>query len=296
MSNRIGVVTDSHCGISGELAEQLGVTVLPASYGVFGRIFREDGSISREEFMQMLRDGALVNTFQPAPGELMETWDAALRTADEIVYVPIGSMLSGSYDTACQLARDSKYKGRVTVVDTKRVSAPQLRSVMDACELIEDGLPAKTIRKTLEATCMKSCTYVALDTLEYLQRGGRIPKAVSVIGEALNVKPIVEFTAKGLQLAKTARGMAKARLSMIDTVRKDLEKLLAGGLPAKSIALLAAGSSSETKTAKWIAQLEEAFPGMKVLYGDLPLAICCHIGPDALGVGLAHMPSVRWAD
>jgi DegV family protein with EDD domain len=293
MPERVGVVTDSHCGLNAQQARECGVFVVEASYMANGQVFKEDENFDRSAFIQQLREGIDVQTFQPSPGELAQVWDKALEQHDQIVYVPIGSTLSGSYESACALARESVYAGRVVVSDTKRVSAPQLRSVLDALELAEDGFSAEEIRDTLDSTCMQSCIYVALDTMEYLTRGGRIPKAVSLVGGALNIKPIVEFTSTGLHLAKTAHGMVKARTSMLELVQEKLKELLTQGISQSSIALIAAGSSNEAKTAKWIAQLEKSFPGMPVLYGHLPLAICCHIGPDALGVGLSYMPSKR---
>ena len=138
----IGVVTDSHSGISPEEAEQLGVKVLPMPFYVDNRCCYEGVTFTREEFLEKLKNGAKVSTSQPSPLEVMKFWDEALTEFEQIIYIPISSGLSGSCSTASMLASDEKYENKVFVVDNGRVSAPLRRSVLDALELIEKGYVA----------------------------------------------------------------------------------------------------------------------------------------------------------
>lgn len=143
----IGVVTDSHSGISPEEAEQLGVKVLPMPFYVDNRCCYEGVTFTREEFLEKLKNGAKVSTSQPSPLEVMKFWDEALTEFEQIIYIPISSGLSGSCSTASMLASDEKYENKVFVVDNGRVSAPLRRSVLDALELIEKGYVAPWIKR-----------------------------------------------------------------------------------------------------------------------------------------------------
>ena len=100
----IGIVTDSHSGISQQRAKELGVKVLPMPFYFGEECYYEDVSLSREEFYRRLQAGETVSTSQPSPAEVMALWDEALLEYEQILYMPISSGLSGSCATAALLA------------------------------------------------------------------------------------------------------------------------------------------------------------------------------------------------
>ena len=218
----IGVVTDSHSGISPEEAEQLGVKVLPMPFYVDNRCCYEGVTFTREEFLEKLRNGAKVSTSQPSPLEVMRFWDEALTEFEQIIYIPISSGLSGSCSTASMLASDEKYENKVFVVDNGRVSAPLRRSVLDALELIEKGYVAPWIKKMLESSRSDMVIYVGVETLENLKRGGRISAASAALGTVLNIKPVLKFDVSTLDVYQKCRGFNKARKVMIEAMKNDL--------------------------------------------------------------------------
>lgn len=218
----IGVVTDSHSGISPEEAEQLGVKVLPMPFYVDNRCCYEGVTFTREEFLEKLRNGAKVSTSQPSPLEVMKFWDEALTEFEQIIYIPISSGLSGSCSTASMLASDEKYENKVFVVDNGRVSAPLRRSVLDALELIEKGYVAPWIKKMLESSRSDMVIYVGVETLENLKRGGRISAASAALGTVLNIKPVLKFDVSTLDVYQKCRGFNKARKVMIEAMKNDL--------------------------------------------------------------------------
>ena len=107
-------------------------------------------------------------TTQPSPGQVMGIWDEALKEYDEIVYIPMSSGLSGSYQTAAMLAED--YEGKVHVVNNQRISVTQRQSVLDALRLLEAGKSAKEIKDILEEDKFNSSIYLMVDTLVYLKK------------------------------------------------------------------------------------------------------------------------------
>ena len=129
--SKIGIVTDSNSGISQKEAKEMGIFVLPMPFYIDGECFYESVTLSRELFFEKLAAGADITTSQPSPTAVMEIWDRALEQFEKILYMPISSGLSGSYETAMMLAKDEAYEGRVLVVDDGQVAAPLHQMVLD---------------------------------------------------------------------------------------------------------------------------------------------------------------------
>ncbi len=289
---KIGVVTDSHSSITPAEAQLLGVHVLPMPFTVDGQDYLEGVTLSRAQFFAYQRAHAQIRTSQPAPADVMALWDELLKEYESLLYIPISSGLSNSCQTATALSQEEPYAGRVFVVDNGRVATPMRRSVMDAVELVEQGLSAAQCKAALETARDELVIYVALETLEHLKRGGRISATSAAVGTLLNIKPIMHFTTGKLDSFRKARGMHRACEMMIEAVRSDLAGRFREPYERGDVYLLAAGSADESATARWIGQIEAAFPGMPVLYSDLSLGVSCHIGEGGLGIGLSVRPQV----
>ena len=290
MMKKIGIVTDSHSSLSPAEAEALGVHVLPMPFTIDGVDYLEGVNLTREEFFAHQRAGASISTSQPAPADVLSLWDELLMQYESLLYMPISSGLSGSCQTAAALAEEEPYAGRVFVVDNGRIATPLHRSILDAIELIGQGCSAAQCKEALEKARDELTIYIAVQTLEYLRKGGRISSTTAAVGTLLNIKPILQLTTGKLESYKKARGMIKAREIMLESIRSDLAIRFADAQFRGDVTLMAAGSASPEETAKWIAQIESAFPGMPVLYDDLSLGVSCHTGEGALGVGLSVRP------
>lgn len=286
----IGIVTDSHSGLSSAQAGKFGVMMLPMPFYVDGECYYEESNLTREAFFVHQQSGAIVTTSQPSPAEVMEIWDKALETYEKILYMPISSGLSGSYQVAAGLAQDDEYAGRVLVVDHGRVSTPLVRMIMDALEMIEEGYSAEEIRDILETNRANMVIYLGVQTLEYLKKGGRITPATAAIGTLLNIKPVLELNVEKLDAIKKCHGFIKAKHFMIEKLKHDLETRYKEQFEAGEVHLLAASSGTEEETAEWLSEIQAAFPGQEVMFGNLSLGICCHTGPGALGIGLSCRP------
>lgn len=288
--SKIGIATDSHSGINPTMAKKMGIRVLPMPFYVDEECFYEEVSITRAEFFEQLKTDKKVSTSQPSPEDVMEFWREALKEYEELVYIPMSSGLSGSCGTAMMLAQDEEFEGKVFVVDNGRVSTPLVRSIMDAQEMIAEGLDAAKIKEVLETEKDKMSIYIAVETLEYLQKGGRISAATAVVGTMLNIKPILKLGVGLLETFKKSRGMKKAKKEMLEAIQYDLDNTFREYHERGEAYLLAATSADEETTAAWVEEIKAAFPGMEVLAGNLSLGICCHTGEGALGVGVSCRP------
>ena len=289
---KIAVVTDSHSSISPAEASMLGVHVLPMPFDIDGQDYFEGVNLTRQQFFGYQRAGANIGTSQPAPAAVMELWDKLLTEYESILYMPISSGLSHSCQTAFALAEEEPYAGRVFVVDNGRVASPLHRSVLDALELVDKGLSAAECKAALEAARDDLVIYIAVETLEYLKRGGRISATTAAVGTLLNIKPILHLTTGKLESYKKARGMHKACETMLEAIRSDLAIRFQEAHARGDVFLLAAGSADTATTTRWLKQIEAAFPGMPILYDDLSMGVSCHTGEGALGIGLSVRPRV----
>ncbi|MBQ5598542.1 MAG: DegV family protein [Lachnospiraceae bacterium] len=132
----IGIITDSHSGITQEEAKQLGIWVLPMPFYIDGECYLEGINLTREEFFEKLEGGSAIATSQPSPADVCDVWDWALKEFEKVLYLPLSSGLSGSCETAMALARDEQYEGKILVVDHGQISTPLHQMVLDTLELI----------------------------------------------------------------------------------------------------------------------------------------------------------------
>lgn len=287
----IGIATDSHSGLSQEKAAELGIRVLPMPFYFDEECFYEGVSITREEFFSRLNTGDKVSTSQPSPEAVMDMWRQMLTEYEKILYIPMSSGLSGSCNTAKMLSEENEFEGKVYVVDNGRVSTPLLRSVYDAIELVEEGYDVERIKEILENDKDKMSIYIAVETLEFLKKGGRVTPATAAIGSILNIKPILKLGVGVLESFAKCRGMKKARKEMLEAIKHDVEVTFKEYYDRGELYLLAATSADEETTSDWIKEIQAAFPNMEILCDKLSFGISCHIGEGGLGVGCSCKPS-----
>lgn len=286
----IGIATDSHSGILPEEAKRLGIMVLPMPFYVEDDCYYEEISITREKFFEKLNAGEKVSTSQPSPEAVMQLWRDGLKDYEKLLYIPMSSGLSGAYNTARMLAEETEFETRVLVVDIGRISTPLHRSILDTIELIKDGYSAEKIKEILESEKERMAIYIAVETLEFLKKGGRITPATAAIGTLLNIKPILKLDVGVLETYKKCRGMKKARRDMIEAMKQEFATRFKKEYEKGEVYLMAASSADEETTKAWIAEIQDAFPGMDVFCDNLTLGISCHTGEGALGIGCSCRP------
>lgn len=286
----IGIATDSHCGLSKEEASELDIKVLPMPFYFEEDCYYEGVSITREEFFRRLNAGEKVSTSQPSPEAVMKLWREALEECEKLLYMPMSSGLSGSCNTAKMLAEEKEFEGKVFVVDNGRIATPLRRALYDAVELVNDGYDIEKIKEILENEKDKMSIYIAVETLEFLRRGGRISAATAAIGTILNIKPILKLGVGLLESFAKSRGMKKARKEMLEAIKHDIEVTFREYHDRGELYLLAATSADEETTKGWLKEIQECFPDMEILCSDLSLGISCHTGEGALGVGCSCKP------
>lgn len=282
---RTAILTDSNSGIFPVEGDRLGIFVMPMPVILDGREYFEGVDLTPKEFYQRMAEGAEASTSQPSPGDVTAMFDRILSQGyDELVYIPMSSGLSSSYQTARILAEE--YEGRVQVVNNHRVSITLYASVLQAKALADREMEANEIRAALEATAMDSVIYLGVNTLKYFKKNGRCTPAVATLGDALNLKPLLVCRGERFDRCSLTRSVPACQRALLERVRDAADALR---VPGEKLDIGAASTFVSTEAEEdWEQQVREAFPGDHVHYEPLSFSVACHTGPNAFGVGVSR--------
>ena len=289
----IAIMTDSNCGIMPGCEPYSDIHIIPMPVLIDGETFYEGKSITADAFYRKLGSDAAVSTSLPSPGDVMDMWASLLRDYREVVYIPMSSGLSTSCASALALASEGDFEGRVHVVDNHRISVTQTQSVLDAYFLAREGRTGRQIKEQLESEALDASIYIAVDTLTYLKRGGRITPAAAAVGTVLNLKPVLTIQGDKLDAFAKVRGMKAAFRTMCKAVRKDIDTRFSHLRDEGVLKLgMAETDMDEEEFLSWKEKYQKCFPDMEIVHYPLTMSIGCHTGAGALGVGVfrVHRP------
>ena len=285
---KTAVMTDSNSGITPEEGKKIGIYSLPMPVIIEGDVFYEGKNITQEEYYGAMTSGKNVTTSQPSPGDVMDMWDGILKEGyEQVVYIPMSSALSASCHAAIQLSEE--YDGKVQVVYNHKISVTMRESVLEAKWMANQGMTAEEIKKKLEENAYNSSIYIAVDTLEYLKKGGRVTAAGAAIGAVLNIKRVLTIQGEKLDAFTKVRGMKKAELKMLEAIEEDLNTRFAD-VDRKQLRLGAAGTFQKQEDAdQWYNMVKDTFENEidDIYYDSLSFSIGCHVGPNAIGIGIS---------
>lgn len=284
MNRKIAVVTDSNSGITQTQAKELGVYVLPMPFTIDGVDYFEDINLSQDEFYEKLLGDCTISTSQPSPEAVMNLFESLLEQYDELVYIPMSSGLSGSYQTAKMISED--YDGRIFVVNNQRISVTMRQSVLDAKLLVEKGYDGATICNMLEEDKFNSSIYICVDTLEYLKKGGRITPAAAMLGQLLKIKPVLQIQGEKLDAFAKVRTIGQAKATMLAQAEKDIVQRFGCSPTGKGVHLFVVYSYSDENARIFEQEVREKFPEATMYVDRLSLSVSCHIGPGSLAIAI----------
>jgi DegV family protein with EDD domain len=274
----IRVVVDSCADMPPALVKQHGITVVPLAVQ-FGRESLRDGvEISYDEFYRRLAETqatSMPKTSQPALGEFEQTYRELLRDAEGVVSIHISGKLSGTV-RAAQQAADMVDPARIRVMDSGQAVMTQGFMALAAVEAARAGKGLDEIVQQIADIAKRAFIYVGLDTLRYIQQGGRIGRMQAFLGTLLSVKPIFEVSGgevHPLEQVRSAKRVA-ARLAEMAQAQAPLEHLAV---------LYTTWEDSARQLADQIAAAG-TFPRDQIVIAQMGAVIGTHIGPGGLGV------------
>jgi DegV family protein with EDD domain len=276
----IRIITDSTCEAPPEVLRHPAVTVVPLSV-VFGQEALRDGiEITREQFWTRLPSAnPLPTTSQAAPSDFLGLFESFTQAGDEVIAILISGKLSGTLSSAI-LAYESNPGWPVEVIDSKSVSVGLGLLVQEAVRMIDAGASRTEITARLLALREQVRIIFVLETLEYLQRGGRIGKAQAFVGTLLKFKPLLGIVDGEVVPMARVRSRAKAL--------EAAQELLAQQITARGSAVRMAFTNALAPEEAWAlgARLSKQFETSDFYVSDLGPVLGVHVGPGTVGVAL----------
>ena len=213
------LITDSGCDLDSNQAQALEITLVPMTVRFGEEEYLSGVNLSKDEFYNKLATNKqLPTTSQPTPYDFENVYQKVKADGNEAVVLCVSSALSGTYQSAC-IAADG-YEDCIYVVDSKAVSVAQKILLDYAISLRQQGLSANMIATALEDKKESICAFGAVDTLEYLIKGGRLSKAAGAVGSMLGIRPVLTLCEGALDVAGKARG-PKAAISMTNKLMEE---------------------------------------------------------------------------
>jgi len=200
----VKIVTDSLSDITSDIAEGLGITIVPLTV-IFGReSFLDRVTMSTDEFYDRLIHGTVwPTTTQPAPAAFAEVLTELAKETDEILVVTVSSKLSGTYQSALSAKGMVEKKCRIEVIDALTVAMGLGLIVISAAKAAQKGANLDKLIELVRQATTRSHFIAYFDTLKYLAKGGRIGKASALLGSVISVKPML--TVKDGEMAPLTR-------------------------------------------------------------------------------------------
>ena len=279
MPKSVAIITDSTSDIPAELAAKFDILVVPL-YIHFGTEALRDGvDIDAPGFFARLTtDPNHPKTSQPLPADFVAAYDRVRQKPgiDEIVVLTISSALSGTYESAVIAKNEVDFP--VHVVDTRNVSMGETLIVLAAAEAAEQGASAAEVVELAESLIPRTTLLFAVDTLEYLHRGGRIGTASKFIGTALSIKPVLHIDDGHVAPLERIRTKKRALARLVELVEQNTE-------PGRPLTV-AVGQGQAEEEARWITEELRTRLLLQAVYQiEVGATIGTHAGPGVVGVG-----------
>jgi DegV family protein with EDD domain len=280
---KIAILVDSCVDVPPKLVEKYNMYVIPLKVIYKDRVYSDGVDITAQEVYERL-DIEIPTTSLPSGGEINAMFDRIKADGyEKVLAIHISSGLSGTYNSIRLLA--SQYVGlEIYVLDTKNIGIGSGFNAIQAAEYINEGMDWDTLIKTVSKNVPKCKVFFYVDTLEYLKKGGRIGLVASVLGTALNLKPIISCNEDGIYYT-VAKYLGRKR-----TLNKmmDLALEYAKSCNKYNVAIVHGNAIEQANKIK--EALMPLLPKCNIFTdGQISPALGVHTGSGTLGIAIQHI-------
>jgi DegV family protein with EDD domain len=270
MARRFAVVTDSTADLPDEWRERYDIEVVPLKVIFGSETFRDRVDMTDEEFFRRLAASTkLPTTSAPSPGEFAEVYARLAGKYEACISIHIGRQLSATAEAA-RVGAQQVDGFPVTVVDSETVTMP----VAFLCRVAAESGTLEGAVAAVQERVPKCRILALLDTLRYLEMGGRIGRAQAAIGTMLDLKPLLLVVDREIKPVDRVRTRSRAIPRMVDFFRSDL--------PVEYLAVMHAQAPDEAE--QIAAELRHEFPDLEIPIGRIGCVLGTHTGPKAMGL------------
>ncbi len=285
--SKIVIVTDSTADIPSEIADRLGIVVVPLTVHFEDKSYLDRIDISNQEFYEYLKTcKTLPTTSQISPGVFLETYQKLAEEGfEEIISVHLAKTLSGTVDSARIASQMIADKVKVTVVDSLTATMGLGNFVHYLAKLINEKAPMAKVQQAIVEIPKKTSLYFLLDSLDNLEKGGRIGKASYLVGSILNIKPILRLEEGVIEGYDKVRGSKenKALIRLADIVAQKID-------PSKKL-YASFGYNDRRESSEQLKTLlqERGIETDEASWQEIGSVVSCHIGLGAVGIAFFQL-------
>jgi DegV family protein with EDD domain len=272
---RIRVVTDSASDLSADLAAEKGVTVVPLSIRFGEEEFVDGSTLSADDFWaRCAASPVLPETAAPSPGAFQLAFEAAADDGyDGVFCLNISSGVSATYQAAVTAAKTVADRIPVRVADSRSMTMGLGLMVIDVAELAATGATLDELAARVDALISRTLVFGLVDTLEHLEKGGRIGGARALLGSLLSIKPVVTLVDGVVAEESKQRTRGRSMRYLADKVRD-----------TPSISRLAVCNGAATDIDEFLEMIENVQTEHPLVLTDLGPVVGTHTGPGTIGV------------
>ena len=275
----IRIVTDSVSDFPPALAQANDITVIPCYVIIGSETYKDGVEISADRFYSRLPDlPRLPSTSQPTIADFQETYQRLLDQGHQIVSIHVSAKLSGTLNSAAQAKAALGDTSDIEIIDSQSASAPMALAVLDAARIARESPDFQEVVRQVRQSLTRHHGFVLVDTLEYLQKGGRIGKAQAFVGGMLKVKPILSIRDGEVHPVERPRSLERAKNRLVE-----LAQTLA---PLRQVNI--SYSTDRVQALGIRAQLAELVPPEYLVESRYGPVLGTYVGPNALGVAVTQ--------
>jgi len=280
---KIAIVTDSTSDIPIDLIKKFNIHVVPLTVMFGQESFKADGiDLTIRDFYTKLKNSKVMpKTIQPSPGDFIKTYKKIFENYDEIVSIHISKKMSGTVDSAVIARKDFKEKN-IEVIDSELVHLPLGFLVLEAANMADKGYDLKSIVERVNYLKPEMKSLFVPKTLEYLQKGGRIGRAKSLIASLLEIKPILTINLGEVSPYKNTRRWNQAKDEIISSMKSII--------PEPKNLIVSVGDLDLKEDGEEMAQrIKKELHPSELIRVDFGIIVGAHLGP-AIGITFYDSP------
>ena len=273
----IRIITDSLCDLTMEYAKEINIDILPLNVCFGEEEYKCGIELSNEDFYTKLEENSTPpSTSAVNPYDFEEVFQRYADAGDDVVAIIFSKGMSATFQSA-YIAQEKVDSDKIHLIDCENGAMGQSLLVKTAVSLRDAGKSAKEIEDTIRKLLPQTKTYIVIDTMEYLKRGGRISKSAALIGGLMKLHPVLQVVADGAKPVDKVKGKKSCNAWLVNRLLEN---------PADPDYPIVIGHSNAPERAEKLKeQLEEAGVKNPVFVTCIGPVVGTHIGPNSLGIG-----------
>jgi DegV family protein with EDD domain len=276
--SKIAIVTDSTAYLPEDLVAAYDITVVPLVVIWGDEVLRDNIDISPNDFYKRLvTEKVMPSTSQASIQAFADVFKKLYKKGYEILTIVISSGLSGTMGSAIQ-AKKLVPKAKIELVDSQYTSAPLAYMALASARAAKRGASLQECKEIVELVREHTQVFFAVDTLEFLHRGGRIGGASRFLGTALNLKPILDLVDGKIEAVERVRTSKRAHKRLLELLDKGVD----GNEPINMIGII--GADAADAAAELLNEIKGKYEPDEILLANLSPVLGTHTGPGTVGI------------